>query len=147
MQDRGRSKLGLAFLQPWLSLIVKAISRGIQIDIIGVQLIHPSLWNILSSPQSEVGMGPQLALLVFAKPHLYMRIHFLFPCRLPVPSCTPHSALHIGRASSIFWLIKFLFISRFKRRVLIQYLEKVLEKIDSHHHLNNINHINSKSSC
>ncbi|XP_040483581.1 integrator complex subunit 6-like isoform X4 [Ursus maritimus] len=37
--------------------------------------------------------------------------------------------------------------ARFKRRVLIQYLEKVLEKIDSHHHLNNINHINSRSSC
>ncbi|XP_059013036.1 integrator complex subunit 6-like isoform X4 [Mustela lutreola] len=37
--------------------------------------------------------------------------------------------------------------SRFKRRVLIQYLEKVLEKIDSHHHLNNVNHINSRSSC
>ncbi|XP_024096804.1 integrator complex subunit 6-like isoform X7 [Pongo pygmaeus] len=37
--------------------------------------------------------------------------------------------------------------ARFKRRVLIQYLEKVLEKIDSHHLLNNINHINSRSSC
>ncbi|XP_034504793.1 integrator complex subunit 6-like isoform X5 [Ailuropoda melanoleuca] len=37
--------------------------------------------------------------------------------------------------------------ARFKRRVLIQYLEKFLEKIDSHHHLNNINHINSRSSC
>ncbi|XP_044090212.1 integrator complex subunit 6-like isoform X6 [Neovison vison] len=37
--------------------------------------------------------------------------------------------------------------TRFKRRVLIQYLEKVLEKIDSHHHLNNVNHINSRSSC
>ncbi|XP_022382012.1 integrator complex subunit 6-like isoform X4 [Enhydra lutris kenyoni] len=37
--------------------------------------------------------------------------------------------------------------ARFKRRVLIQYLEKVLEKIDSHHHLNNVNHINSRSSC
>ncbi|KAL0588325.1 Integrator complex subunit 6-like, partial [Plecturocebus cupreus] len=36
--------------------------------------------------------------------------------------------------------------ARFKRRVLIQYLEKVLEKIDSHHLLNNINHINSRSS-
>ncbi|XP_058570539.1 integrator complex subunit 6-like isoform X8 [Neofelis nebulosa] len=36
--------------------------------------------------------------------------------------------------------------ARFKRRVLIQYLEKVLEKIDSHHHLNNVNHIN-RSSC
>ncbi|XP_021573792.1 integrator complex subunit 6-like isoform X5 [Carlito syrichta] len=37
--------------------------------------------------------------------------------------------------------------ARFKRRVLIQYLEKVLEKIDSYHLLNNINHINSRSSC
>ncbi|KAM5195424.1 integrator complex subunit 6-like isoform 2-T2 [Hipposideros larvatus] len=37
--------------------------------------------------------------------------------------------------------------ARFKRRVLIQYLEKVLEKIDSHHLLNNVNHINSRSSC
>ncbi|XP_020034292.1 integrator complex subunit 6-like isoform X6 [Castor canadensis] len=37
--------------------------------------------------------------------------------------------------------------SRFKRRVLIQYLENVLEKIDSHHLLNNVNHINSRSSC
>ncbi|XP_034864970.1 integrator complex subunit 6-like isoform X4 [Mirounga leonina] len=37
--------------------------------------------------------------------------------------------------------------ARFKRRVLIQYLEKVLEKIDSHHHLNNVNHINSRSLC
>ncbi|XP_023054555.1 integrator complex subunit 6-like isoform X4 [Piliocolobus tephrosceles] len=37
--------------------------------------------------------------------------------------------------------------ARFKRRVLIQYLEKVLEKIDSHHLLSNINHINSRSSC
>ncbi|XP_035143775.1 integrator complex subunit 6-like isoform X4 [Callithrix jacchus] len=37
--------------------------------------------------------------------------------------------------------------ARFKRRVLIQYLEKVLEKIDSHHLLNNINHTNSRSSC
>ncbi|XP_030861931.1 integrator complex subunit 6-like isoform X7 [Gorilla gorilla gorilla] len=37
--------------------------------------------------------------------------------------------------------------ARFKRRVLIQYLEKVLEKIDSHHLLNNISHINSRSSC
>ncbi|XP_039080976.1 integrator complex subunit 6-like isoform X5 [Hyaena hyaena] len=37
--------------------------------------------------------------------------------------------------------------ARFKRRVLIQYLEKVLEKIDSHNHLNNVNHINSRSSC
>ncbi|XP_032613576.1 integrator complex subunit 6-like isoform X4 [Hylobates moloch] len=37
--------------------------------------------------------------------------------------------------------------ARFKRRVLIQYLEKVLEKIDSHHLLKNINHINSRSSC
>ncbi|XP_036894846.1 integrator complex subunit 6-like isoform X2 [Sturnira hondurensis] len=36
--------------------------------------------------------------------------------------------------------------ARFKRRVLIQYLEKVLEKIDSHHLPNNINHINSRSS-
>ncbi|XP_066105483.1 integrator complex subunit 6-like isoform X3 [Saccopteryx bilineata] len=35
---------------------------------------------------------------------------------------------------------------RFKRRVLIQYLEKVLENIDSYHLLNNINHINSRSS-
>ncbi|ELW46938.1 Protein DDX26B [Tupaia chinensis] len=37
--------------------------------------------------------------------------------------------------------------ARFKRRVLIQYLEKVLEKIDSHHLLNSINHINNSSSC
>ncbi|XP_046529208.1 integrator complex subunit 6-like isoform X5 [Equus asinus] len=37
--------------------------------------------------------------------------------------------------------------ARFKRRVLIQYLEKVLEKIDSHYLLNNVNHINSRSSC
>ncbi|XP_025227976.1 integrator complex subunit 6-like isoform X4 [Macaca nemestrina] len=37
--------------------------------------------------------------------------------------------------------------ARFKRRVLIQYLEKVLEKIDSHHLLSNINHINNRSSC
>ncbi|KAF6390172.1 integrator complex subunit 6 like [Rhinolophus ferrumequinum] len=37
--------------------------------------------------------------------------------------------------------------ARFKRRVLIQYLEKVLEKIDSHHLHNNVNHINSRSSC
>ncbi|XP_062939816.1 integrator complex subunit 6-like isoform X4 [Cynocephalus volans] len=37
--------------------------------------------------------------------------------------------------------------ARFKRRVLIQYLEKVLEKIDSHHLPNNINHINSRSPC
>ncbi|XP_012934155.1 integrator complex subunit 6-like isoform X1 [Heterocephalus glaber] len=37
--------------------------------------------------------------------------------------------------------------ARFKRRVLIQYLEKVLEKIDSHCLLNNVNHINSRSSC
>ncbi|XP_045738915.1 integrator complex subunit 6-like isoform X10 [Mirounga angustirostris] len=37
--------------------------------------------------------------------------------------------------------------ARFKRRVLIQYLEKVLEKIDSHHHLNNVNHINNRSLC
>ncbi|XP_030160788.1 integrator complex subunit 6-like isoform X7 [Lynx canadensis] len=37
--------------------------------------------------------------------------------------------------------------ARFKRRVLIQYLEKVLDKIDSHHHLNNVNHINRRSSC
>lgn len=37
--------------------------------------------------------------------------------------------------------------ARFKRRVLIQYLEKVLEKIDSHPLLNNVNHINSRSSC
>ncbi|KAM8752250.1 integrator complex subunit 6-like isoform 4-T4 [Rhynchonycteris naso] len=36
--------------------------------------------------------------------------------------------------------------ARFKRRVLIQYLEKVLENIDSHHLLNNINHINNRSS-
>ncbi|XP_053518333.1 integrator complex subunit 6-like isoform X4 [Artibeus jamaicensis] len=36
--------------------------------------------------------------------------------------------------------------ARFKRRVLIQYLEKVLEKIDSHHLPNNVNHINSRSS-
>ncbi|XP_066212629.1 integrator complex subunit 6-like isoform X1 [Saccopteryx leptura] len=36
--------------------------------------------------------------------------------------------------------------ARFKRRVLIQYLEKVLENIDSYHLLNNINHINSRSS-
>ncbi|XP_036299360.1 integrator complex subunit 6-like isoform X3 [Pipistrellus kuhlii] len=35
--------------------------------------------------------------------------------------------------------------ARFKRRVLIQYLEKALEKIDSHHLLNNVNHINSRS--
>uniref|UniRef100_G1P3N9 Integrator complex subunit 6 like n=1 Tax=Myotis lucifugus TaxID=59463 RepID=G1P3N9_MYOLU len=34
--------------------------------------------------------------------------------------------------------------ARFKRRVLIQYLEKALEKIDSHHLLNNVNHINSR---
>lgn len=37
--------------------------------------------------------------------------------------------------------------ARFKRRVLIQYLEKVLEKIESHHLLLNVNHINSRSSC
>ncbi|XP_008577426.1 PREDICTED: protein DDX26B isoform X2 [Galeopterus variegatus] len=37
--------------------------------------------------------------------------------------------------------------ARFKRRVLIQYLEKVLEKIDSHRLPNNINHINSRSPC
>nr|XP_008506114.1 PREDICTED: protein DDX26B isoform X1 [Equus przewalskii] len=37
--------------------------------------------------------------------------------------------------------------ARFKRRVLIQYLEKVLEKIDSHYLLNNVNHINSRSLC
>ncbi|XP_023559040.1 integrator complex subunit 6-like isoform X1 [Octodon degus] len=37
--------------------------------------------------------------------------------------------------------------ARFKRRVLIQYLEKVLEKIDSYYLLNNVNHINSRSSC
>ncbi|XP_032330795.1 integrator complex subunit 6-like isoform X6 [Camelus ferus] len=37
--------------------------------------------------------------------------------------------------------------ARFKRRVLIQYLEKVLEKIDSHHLVNSINHIDSRSSC
>ncbi|XP_031216674.1 integrator complex subunit 6-like isoform X2 [Mastomys coucha] len=37
--------------------------------------------------------------------------------------------------------------ARFKRKVLIQYLEKVLEKIDSHHLLNNVNHVNSRSSC
>ncbi|KAF4026796.1 hypothetical protein G4228_019546 [Cervus hanglu yarkandensis] len=35
--------------------------------------------------------------------------------------------------------------ARFKRRVLIQYLEKVLEKIESYHLLNNVNHINSRS--
>lgn len=35
--------------------------------------------------------------------------------------------------------------ARFKRRVLIQYLEKLLEKIESHHLLNNVNHINSRS--
>ncbi|XP_060040860.1 integrator complex subunit 6-like [Erinaceus europaeus] len=37
--------------------------------------------------------------------------------------------------------------ARFKRRVLIQYLEKIIEKIDSHHFLNNINYINSRSLC
>ncbi|XP_049727666.1 integrator complex subunit 6-like isoform X7 [Loxodonta africana] len=37
--------------------------------------------------------------------------------------------------------------ARFKRRVLIQYLEKVLEKINSHHFLNKVNHINNRSSC
>ncbi|XP_060231637.1 sarcoma antigen 1 isoform X4 [Meriones unguiculatus] len=37
--------------------------------------------------------------------------------------------------------------ARFKRRVLIQYLEKILEKINSHHLPNNVNHINSRSSC
>ncbi|XP_050998522.1 sarcoma antigen 1 isoform X3 [Acomys russatus] len=37
--------------------------------------------------------------------------------------------------------------ARFKRRVLIQYLEKVLERIDSHHLLNSVNHINSRSLC
>ncbi|XP_015107783.1 integrator complex subunit 6-like isoform X5 [Vicugna pacos] len=37
--------------------------------------------------------------------------------------------------------------ARFKRRVLIQYLEKVLEKIDSHHLVNSVNHIDSRSSC
>ncbi|KAM7045926.1 integrator complex subunit 6-like isoform 3-T3 [Molossus nigricans] len=37
--------------------------------------------------------------------------------------------------------------ARFKRRVLIQYLEKVLEKIDPYHLLNNVNHVNSRSSC
>ncbi|XP_015979049.2 integrator complex subunit 6-like isoform X7 [Rousettus aegyptiacus] len=37
--------------------------------------------------------------------------------------------------------------ARFKRRVLIQHLEKVLEKIDSYHLLNNVNHINNRSSC
>ncbi|XP_008838907.1 integrator complex subunit 6-like isoform X1 [Nannospalax galili] len=37
--------------------------------------------------------------------------------------------------------------ARFKRRVLIQYLEKALEKIDDHHLLNNVNHVNSRSSC
>ncbi|XP_004587790.1 integrator complex subunit 6-like isoform X2 [Ochotona princeps] len=37
--------------------------------------------------------------------------------------------------------------ARFKRRVLIQYLEKVLEKLDSCHLLNSVNHINSRSSC
>ncbi|XP_058907364.1 integrator complex subunit 6-like isoform X12 [Kogia breviceps] len=35
--------------------------------------------------------------------------------------------------------------ARFKRRVLIQYLEKVLEKIEPHHLVKNINHINSRS--
>ncbi|XP_060148617.1 integrator complex subunit 6-like isoform X6 [Globicephala melas] len=35
--------------------------------------------------------------------------------------------------------------ARFKRRVLIQYLEKLLEKIESHHLPNNVNHINSRS--
>ncbi|XP_054937604.1 integrator complex subunit 6-like isoform X7 [Physeter macrocephalus] len=35
--------------------------------------------------------------------------------------------------------------ARFKRRVLIQYLEKVLEKIESHHLVKNVNHINSRS--
>ncbi|XP_057574263.1 integrator complex subunit 6-like isoform X5 [Hippopotamus amphibius kiboko] len=35
--------------------------------------------------------------------------------------------------------------ARFKRRVLIQYLEKVLEKIESYHLLNHVNHINSRS--
>uniref|UniRef100_G3U237 Integrator complex subunit 6 like n=1 Tax=Loxodonta africana TaxID=9785 RepID=G3U237_LOXAF len=34
--------------------------------------------------------------------------------------------------------------ARFKRRVLIQYLEKVLEKINSHHFLNKVNHINNR---
>ncbi|XP_059943114.1 integrator complex subunit 6-like isoform X7 [Mesoplodon densirostris] len=34
--------------------------------------------------------------------------------------------------------------ARFKRRVLIQYLEKVLEKIESHHLLKNVNHINRR---
>ncbi|XP_006877502.1 PREDICTED: protein DDX26B-like [Chrysochloris asiatica] len=37
--------------------------------------------------------------------------------------------------------------ARFKRRVLIQYLEKVLEKMNSHHLLNKVNHINNRSSC
>ncbi|XP_012412275.1 integrator complex subunit 6-like [Trichechus manatus latirostris] len=37
--------------------------------------------------------------------------------------------------------------ARFKRRVLIQYLENVLEKINSHHLLNKVNHINHRSSC
>ncbi|XP_010640755.1 integrator complex subunit 6-like isoform X2 [Fukomys damarensis] len=37
--------------------------------------------------------------------------------------------------------------ARFKRRVLIQYLEKFLEKIDSHYLHNNVNNINSRSSC
>ncbi|XP_042639316.1 integrator complex subunit 6-like [Orycteropus afer afer] len=37
--------------------------------------------------------------------------------------------------------------ARFKRRVLIQYLEKVLEKINSYHFLNKVNHINNRSSC
>ncbi|KAM9181376.1 integrator complex subunit 6-like isoform 5-T5 [Dugong dugon] len=37
--------------------------------------------------------------------------------------------------------------ARFKRRVLIQYLENVLEKINSHHLLNKVNHINNRSSC
>ncbi|XP_058147627.1 integrator complex subunit 6-like isoform X8 [Dasypus novemcinctus] len=37
--------------------------------------------------------------------------------------------------------------ARFKRRVLIQYLEKLLEKINSHYLLNKVNHINNRSSC
>ncbi|XP_077001338.1 integrator complex subunit 6-like isoform X6 [Tamandua tetradactyla] len=37
--------------------------------------------------------------------------------------------------------------TRFKRRVLIQYLEKILEKINSHHLLNKVNHINNRSTC
>lgn len=55
----GWNELSLGFLKPWLSLVVKAVSRGSEIGIIGVQLIHPRLWNLLSSPQPEVGSGPQ----------------------------------------------------------------------------------------